>query len=229
MSRVLVFGDTHIPFMIEAYPDFLKAVYTKYKCDKVVCLGDLFDCHAISRHPTHPDAMGAKEEYLRGLDQAKRLYKLFPKVKVCIGNHDAILYRQNATLGIPEVMLPKYRLLFQTPAGWDWADEHIVDNICWIHGTGLSGEFMHVNAAKKKMMSTGTGHGHSTFGVHYIATPRELVMAIAAGCGMDRRTYAAEYAKFSIRKPIVGCAVVIDGILAIPVPMDLGSKIVVRR
>jgi predicted phosphodiesterase len=41
MSRVLVFGDTHIPFMRKGYVEFLKSVYKKYRCDKVVCVGDL--------------------------------------------------------------------------------------------------------------------------------------------------------------------------------------------
>jgi len=229
MSRVLVFGDTHIPFMLKKYSEFLKEVYKKYKCDKVVCMGDLFDCHAISRHDTHPDAVGGKEEYLRGIKQAKQLYKFFPKVEICIGNHDEILYRQNATLGIPEIMLPTLKTLFQTPIGWKWAYQHTIDGINYFHGTGISGEHAHVTATKKKMMSTCIGHIHTNLGVRYIANDRELLLSIGTGCGMNHRSYAAAYAKFNIKKPVIGCVVVIDGTLVIPVPMNLGTRIVVKR
>jgi len=33
MSRVLVFSDTHYPFSIKGYEDFLYEVYKKYHCD----------------------------------------------------------------------------------------------------------------------------------------------------------------------------------------------------
>jgi len=35
MSRVLIIGDTHLPFVHKNYLKFVKSVYRKYKCNKV--------------------------------------------------------------------------------------------------------------------------------------------------------------------------------------------------
>ncbi len=48
MSRVLVIGDTHCPAMHKGYVPFLKKIYKKYKCNKVVHIGDSVDWNAIS-------------------------------------------------------------------------------------------------------------------------------------------------------------------------------------
>lgn len=224
-SRILVWGDTHIPFMLKKYPEFLKQVYKEYNCNKVICLGDLFDSHAISRHDTHPEAMGSKEEYLKGIKEARILYKMFPKVSICIGNHDAILYRQNATLKIPQVMLKSLTELYQTPERWDWKFEHKIDGVLYKHGTGFGGKSPHVIANEKERCKIVIGHLHSVLAVQYYGTSRELTFGAIAGCGMDRHSYAAEYAKEVAKKPVVGCLVIIDGKVVIPINMDLGSKI----
>jgi len=223
MNRVLVFGDTHIPFIRNNYLEFLKETYRKYKCNRVVCVGDLFDFHRISRHDSHPDAMGAKEEYLKGLEIAKKFYKAFPKVLICIGNHDARMYRQVAKEGVPEAMLPSYKDLFNTPVGWKWSLRHTVDGVLYKHGN-RSGEYPHVSTAKAARMSTVTGHTHAVGGVHYMAGPEDLIFAMCCGCGMDSNSYAAQYAQEYDKKPIVGCGIVLGGKQAIFVPMDLGTR-----
>jgi predicted phosphodiesterase len=225
MSRVLVFGDTHIPFMRKGYVEFLKRVYKKYRCDKVVCVGDLFDLHRTgSRHLPDPDAEGAKEEYTKAIAMAKTLYKAFPKALVCIGNHDARYYKGAAEKAFSSVMLPDYNWWTKSPKTWKWAMRHIVDGVVYQHGTAFSGEFCHVNAAKKNRKSTVVGHIHTSAGVTYLAASDDLIFGMATGCGMDSNTYAARYAQEYSAKPIVGCGVVIDGKLAIYEPMDLGSK-----
>jgi predicted phosphodiesterase len=226
MARTLVFGDLHLPFIREGYLEFLKKVYKSYQCDTIVCVGDLFDLHRISRHLPHPDAKGAKEEYLEGMDIAHKLYKLFPKVYACIGNHDARLYRQAAEKSIPSVMLKSYQEWTQAPKGWKWALKHTIDGVLYTHGTAAKGgEFPHVTIAKAARMSTVIGHIHTAAGVHYMASDNDLIFAMACGCGMDSKSYAAQYAEELTKKPIVGCAVVIDGTQPIYIPMPLGSKV----
>jgi predicted phosphodiesterase len=223
MSRVLVFGDTHIPFIRDGYIKFIKEVYKKYRCDTVVCVGDLFDFHRISRHKPSPEATGAKEEYLAGIKVAKELYNTFPKVKACIGNHDARYYKQAE--GYPAVLLKTFEELYQCPKGWDWKLRHIVDDVAYTHGSASrGGDTPHITTARTSRMSSVMGHIHTAAGVQYLAGPNDLIFGMVCGCGMDSSTYAAQYAEEFTKKPIVGCGVVIDGTLAFFVPMPLGNK-----
>ena len=173
-----------------------------------------------------PDAAGAKEEYTIGLETAKKLYKAFPNVLVCVGNHDARYYKGAAEKSYPSVMLPDYNWWTKSPKTWKWAMRHIVDGVVYQHGTAYSGEYPHVSAAKKNRKSTVIGHIHTAFGVVYMAGPDDLIFGAATGCLMDSNTYAAHYAQEYSAKPIVGCLVVIDGQKVIPEPMNLGSRIV---
>ena len=45
-TRVLVIGDTHCPFDLDTYVDFLEDTYNKYNCNRVVHIGDCVDFHA---------------------------------------------------------------------------------------------------------------------------------------------------------------------------------------
>ena len=47
MSKVLVIGDSHLPYEHEGYLDFLKATKRKFRCDTVVHIGDFIDHHAL--------------------------------------------------------------------------------------------------------------------------------------------------------------------------------------
>ncbi len=226
MSRVLVFGDTHIPFIRKGYIEFLQSVESQFKCDTVVCLGDLFDLHRISRHLPHPDSMGAKEEYLQGLDIARKIYKAFPKAFACIGNHDARLYRQAAERAIPSMMLKSYTEWTESPKGWNWGMEHIVDGVRYTHGSGSKGgDTPHLQMARTTRMSTVIGHIHTAAGVQYLASPNDLIFGMVCGCGMDSKSYAAAYAEELSKKPVVGCGIVLNGVQAIYIPMGLGTKV----
>ena len=226
MSRVLVFGDIHLPFIREGYIEFVKEVYKKYKCSKVVFMGDLFDLHRTgSRHLPNPNAAGAKEEYDKALKIAKKIYKAFPVVKVCVGNHDARYYNGIADKSYPTSMLKTYSEWTKSPKGWDWQMRHIVDGVIYQHGTVYGGEYPHVTATMKNLgRSTIVGHIHTAAGIHYMASGDVLPFAAIFGCGMDSNSYAAQYAIEYNKKPIVACGVVIDGKQPIVVPMDLGGK-----
>jgi len=189
MARVLCFGDVHIPFIRKGYIDFLKKTYKKYKCDKVVCVGDLFDLHRTgSRHLPDPNAAGSKEEYLEGLEVAKQLYKAFPKTLVCIGNHDARYYRGLAEKSYPSAMLPDYNWWTKSPKGWVWKMIHKIDNVVYQHGSVFSGDYPHVSAAVKNRKSTVVGHIHTAAGVNYLAGPDDLIFGMACGCGMGSKS-----------------------------------------
>ena len=57
-SRVLVIGDTHCPFDLDTYLDFLVDTYNKYNCNRVIHIGDELDHHYSSYHETDANGMG---------------------------------------------------------------------------------------------------------------------------------------------------------------------------
>ena len=61
--NVLVIGDTHCPAMHPNYLEFLQDIRSKFKCTKIVHIGDVIDHHCVSFHDKHPDSTGAVDEY----------------------------------------------------------------------------------------------------------------------------------------------------------------------
>jgi predicted phosphodiesterase len=171
--------------------------------------------------------MGAKEEYDKAMKQVEEIYKAFPKVKAIFGNHDDRYYAQaGEKANIPSNMLKTLQELTRSPKGWQWADKWTIDDVLYLHGTAYSGTSAHLTAARNNLKSVVLGHLHTQAVVQYIASPDELIFAAVGGCGMDSNTYAAAYAQFRDKKPIVGCLVVVDGKEAHFEPMFLGKKVV---
>jgi predicted phosphodiesterase len=226
MSRVLFITDSHCPFMREGFVDFAKGVYKLWKCDTVVFGGDLLDLHRISRHTSHPDSLGAKDEYEKAMKQVNLIYKAFPNVKAIYGNHDDRYYVEaGEKANIPSNMLKTIEQLTKSPRGWKWADKWTIDDVLYIHGTAYSGTGAHLTAARNNLKSVVMGHLHTQAVVQYIASPDELIFAAVGGCAMDSNSYAAAYAQFRDKKPVVGCLVVLNGKTAYFEAMDLGKRV----
>ena len=56
-NRVLIIGDTHCPFDLDTYLDFLVDTYNAYNCNRVVHIGDEIDNHYSSYHETDADGV----------------------------------------------------------------------------------------------------------------------------------------------------------------------------
>jgi len=50
IDNILIIGDTHIPFHKKNYLNFCKDVQKKYKCKRIIHIGDEVDNHALSYH-----------------------------------------------------------------------------------------------------------------------------------------------------------------------------------
>ena len=226
MSRVLVIGDLHYPFAIDGHIKFLKKVYTKYNCNKVVQIGDVIDQHAISFHETEPDSLGFESEKEKAKKCIHKLAKVFPKMDVCLGNHDLRLYRVAAKkAGIPVSCMKPLEELYDLPKGWTLGEEFYIDEVLYSHGEGYSGVTGHVNKAKDARQSAVIGHLHSFAGISYLANKNELIFGMNVGCLINAKTYAMRYGKTFKFKPTIGCGVVIDGRPYLE-SMNLGRKIV---
>lgn len=216
----------HLPFVKKGYLEFLKKTYHKYKCNHVVCLGDLFDFHRISFHDAEPDSDGAVQEYKKALKEAKKFYKAFPKVDLILGNHDLRVTRVGKKAMIPGRFFRTFEEISEVPKGWKIHMEDVVlDDVMYIHGEGFSGNSGHLKACIANMQSTVIGHLHSFAGIAFKANRNTLVFGMNVGCGIDVGSYAMEYGRKMKYKPIISCGAIINGKPYLET-MDLGERIV---
>jgi predicted phosphodiesterase len=210
MSNVLVIGDIHAPAEHPAYLQFCKDIYRKHKCDTVVFIGDVVDWHAISFHAANPECPGPVDEYELALEHIQRWYKAFPKAYVCIGNHDERILRLAESVSIPSKFIRDFNETWKTPK-WVWAYEHCIDDVCYFHGTGANGLHPAYNMVKQRLISVVMGHCHSAGGIKWLVNPYRRVFGMDVGTGIDVRAYQFAYGKHTVRKPMVSCGVVLDG------------------
>ncbi len=208
MKNTFVIPDLHLPFEISGALEFCKRVYKDFDCKEVVMIGDLVDNHAISYHEHDPNGMSPADEMKAVDKKLVEWFKAFPNVKMCRGNHDTLVDRKGRTVGLPERAFKPFREIWNLPKGWEDDWEFIIDGVKYIHGTGYSGKFGHVQAASDHRMSVVMGHLHATAGVEYMANNHDLIFGMCVGCLLDKRKYAFTYGKDFKRKPILGAGVV---------------------
>jgi len=221
MGNVLVVGDLHEPFIHPKYLSFCKQQYKLFNCDTVVFIGDIIDSHAISYHEHDPDGMSPKDELDTAIKKLKKWYKLFPKAYVCYGNHDNLLARKTKSAGLPSKLFKTFKEIIEAPKGWTFNYSFQMDGVKYMHGTGGGGQNAHITRALKNRQSTVLGHFHSCLGVRYMASHKDLIFGMQVGCGINVNSYAMEYNKDFIDRPILGCGIVFGGKSATTVPMDL--------
>lgn len=221
LNNVLIIGDTHEPFSKEGYLEFCREVQEKYNCGTVVHIGDLVDNHAVSYHQHDPDGRSPRDEFKLALSKCKRWYHTFPNVKVCIGNHDALPFRKAFTAGLPSSWLKSYQEILESPKTWHWDFVHEINGVIYQHGTGMSGEMAAINAARENRQSTVIGHLHTVCNTRFLASHKDLIFGITVGCGIDHTSYAFAYGKEQTRKPVLACAVVLNGNTPINITMDI--------
>lgn len=215
MARVLVIGDTHCPFDLNEYLEFLKDTYKKYKCDTVVHIGDVIDNHFSSYHETDPDGMGAGDELDKAIESVQRYYKAFPKATIIGGNHCRLVKRKIFSAGVPKRWLRDMSDVLETP-GWTYDDRVVIDGVQYIHGEGGTAR----RRMKDDQQSTVQGHLHTQAYVEWAVGNNHRIFGMQVGTGIDFDAYAFAYAKRG-KKPSVSCGVVIDGEQAILETMPL--------
>lgn len=221
MSTVGIIGDQHVPFCHPGYRKFCKDTFAKFDVDQVVNIGDVVDAHGLSFHEHDPNGMSAEAEASKAGEEIAEWQKVFPIVKVCVGNHDTRPFRVAKKAGMPDRYIRDYKTVWNTP-DWDWQLEHKIDGVLYEHGTGSSGKDAAYNRAVSQRCSVVMGHVHSYAGVKYHANPFSRIFGLNVGCGIDIGAYAFDYGKMFPIRPILGCGIVIDGDFASFVPMPCG-------
>jgi hypothetical protein len=125
-KRVLCISDMHSPYSHPDLVPFLKALKKKYKPDKIVCLGDEVDKHAMSFHDSDPDLPSAGDELIYAIEVLQDVYDLFPRVDVLSSNHGDMVYRKGKHHGIPRKYLRDYGEVLEAPKGWKWYADLVV-------------------------------------------------------------------------------------------------------
>jgi hypothetical protein len=222
-KKILVVSDMHIPYQHVDTVDFLKALNKKYKFDKVVCIGDEVDYHAISFHDSDPDLPSASDELELSRKQLRSLYKEFPEMDIVESNHGSLVYRKALASGLPKAFFKTYNDILNAPKGWKWQFDLKLNTplgkVYFCHGkSGSPGKLASLYAC-----SCVQGHFHQTSQVMYIGTPDKLMFDMHVGCLVNDHSLALGYNKLIPKRPIISVGIIINGIPQI-IPMVLNNK-----
>lgn len=223
-QRLLVLGDLHTPYMHQDYPAFLIALHAHYKFDRVCSVGDEVDHHAISFHESDPDLLSPGHELKAAINALTPLYEAFPEMDVCESNHGSLHFRKGKHAGLPRQLIAAYHDALQAPPGWRWKPEIKVDlsdgSHCVIHHA-LSADVLRSSQGRGESMIF--GHHHSLAGVWWWNNGKRKLFASFTGCGIDDKALAFSYNTLQLKRPIMGCTIVFNGV-ARWIPMLLDSS-----
>lgn len=215
-NRILVVGDLHEPFCLDAYLEHCIYVYSKYNCNRVVFIGDVIDNHYSSYHEVDPDGLGGGDELDLAVKRLSRWVKAFPVADIMIGNHDRIIARKAFSSGIPKKWIKEYKEVLNAPE-WNFTESIIIDNVLYQHGEGGTAR----SKMRKELISTVQGHLHTQGYIDFQVGRNYKIFGAQIGCGIDKDAYAMAYGK-NFGKPFISCLVVLNsGTLPILEPMEL--------
>jgi hypothetical protein len=222
-KTIFAIGDLHGPFIHPDAAAFVLHYKKLYRPDIAVFLGDEVDGHSVSHWMHDPDGHGPGQELELAIESLQPFYKAFPKALVCNSNHTARYHRKAFDAGLPKASIRSVGEILEAPKGWQWKDQWIVDDICFEHGEGYSGQNAAVKSADGNQKSTVIGHVHGFAGIAYHAMADKLIFGMNCGTLVDHAQYSFRYGKFYKRKPVLGLGVIVKSI-PIFIPMILDKK-----
>lgn len=211
-NRVLVISDMHIPYHHPDLTPFLKKLVKSLKPDKVVCIGDELDKHAMSFHPSDPDLMSAGDELESSLAIMEGIYDFIPECDVVDSNHGSMVYRKSKHHGIPRKYIKGYNEVLNAPEGWVWHHDLTIkvtggQDVYFHHGKSAN----ILSVSQNMGMCVVQGHYHSKFSINYWANPISLYWAMQIGCLINDHSFAFAYNKVTKDRPIIGLGAIING------------------
>lgn len=212
-SRILIISDMHLPYSVKGLIPFLQGLKDRYNPTRVICIGDELDYHQNSFHDSDPDLYGAGCELKKALETIQVLHKMFPKMDLLDSNHGSMVYRKLKHHGIPRHHVKSYNEALQVGDGWKWHEDLTVilpdgKPVYFHHGKTADG----IKMSQTMGMSTVQGHHHNEFSVRYWANSLGLYFSLQVGCLIDNDSYAFAYNNVNLKKPIIGCALIVDSI-----------------
>lgn len=223
-DRILVVSDIHAPWYHPDTIPFLTALKKEIQPTRVILSGDEIDWHSISFHDSDPDMPSPSDELEEAIESLKPIYKLFPRADILESNHGSLVYRKALTHGLPSAVIKDYREVLQAPKGWRWHFDLMIKL-----PTGYDCYFHHSKGvnAKKNSQAMGTsfvqGHHHESFEVQYWGNPNALLFGMTVGCLVNPKSLAMAYNKNNLKRPVIGCGAIVNGIPRL-YPMILNNK-----
>ena len=211
MSKVLVIGDTHFPFTKDGYLGFLQRLAGSIKPDHIVHIGDVTDQYGTGQYDKSWKYEGAAHEFKEASVWVQALYKMFPKIRVCRGNHDMRPVRvMTAGNLVPQQRMENFNKVWGT-TGWSWKDSHTIDGVVYTHH-GKGSKYPAVELARHLGKSVVCGHNHTIAGINYAFAAGKQVFGMSVGCGVDEATHAFEYSSMYKTPAMLFAGVVTDGV-----------------
>lgn len=199
----------HIPYHHKSTIPFLTAIKKRFKIDRVIITGDEVDWHSISFHDKDPDLpFSPAAELLKSIEYLKELYQLYPLADLLESNHGSLVYRKGKHHGIPRSVFKSYKEILEAPSGWNWHNELKIKlpdgkDCLFVHGKAANG----LNLATLESTNVVQGHYHSVFEIKY----SHNFWSMTVGCMIDDTEMAFAYNKLQIKRPILGCALILNG------------------
>jgi hypothetical protein len=176
----------------------------------VIHIGDETDNHAMSFHPSDASLYSAGDELKAARDVLWQIEELYPKVTLLESNHGSLAYRKAKVGGIPKEMLRPYEQVLMTQK-WKWVRNLTVTlpnkQPCFFtHGQSANTRTYTLN----KGMSAVQGHFHEKFEIVMWGNEERLNFGMTVGCLIDDDSMAFQYNNVFVKRPIIGCGIIID-------------------
>ena len=211
-SSIFVISDMHIPYHHEDIIPFFKAIKKKYNPDRIICIGDELDNHAMSFHDSDPDVFSAGYELKRARETIKEIEKIFPVMDLVDSNHGSLYYRKAKAHGIPTEAMVSYNDLLGVGEGWKWHFDLTLTmsdgNMVYFHHGKTSDA---LTLSQRQGMCAVQGHYHSRFKADYWSNTNGLYWGLQVGCLINDKALAFSYNKNTTDRPIIGSAIIING------------------
>lgn len=217
---ILVIPDQYFPYAHKDIFPFLQAVKKQYKPDLVINLGDELDYHALSFHDSDPDLYSAGHELERAIEAISPMYKMFPKMELLHSNHGSMVFRKALSHGFPRQVFKSYREMITASQTWRWHEDLIIKTplgrVYFCHAKSSDA----MKLSQSMGMSAVQGHLHEKFELKYWGNKLGLFFAMNSGCLIDNDSLAYAYNRLNLKRPVIGCSVIINGIPKL-IPMVL--------
>jgi hypothetical protein len=213
---VLIISDTQMPYEALKALQFCEYVKNHYGVpdENVMHVGDEADNFHGGSYPKGGDYPHTPNQEINiTREKFKEWASIFPKMKICISNHGMRWVRKASAAEMPSQVLAHYQQLMQTPPGWIWRREWIVNfkhPFKTSHGMELSGKTPYRLAAELGVISHAFGHLASSAGICQVVTREKKIWAMNTGCLIDTDAYAFKYGEDCRFKPTLGIGLVFN-------------------
>jgi hypothetical protein len=141
------------------------------------------------------------------------LADIFPKMEILQGNHDMLPKRKAQTIGLPSRYIRDDNEVFGLPDSWTW---HFEVNLTMSDGKPL---MLRHNLTKDAIKTAlhhnkcfAQGHYHEDFRCQWVMDNGQNVWGVTTGCLVDDSSLAMAYNKPNMKRPQLGCVMVLDGV-----------------